>query len=79
MLKGYWKRFWAILTGYRKPLGNAKYQLLAKRRGGRIAQQLSAKKLQFPSLFSEALCFCSHALRVEGAVEDFKNAQWFFS
>jgi hypothetical protein len=32
------------------------------------------KRWQFTPLFSEVLCFCSHLLKVEGAVENFKNA-----
>jgi hypothetical protein len=34
---------------------------------------------KFPSLFSEALRFCFHFLKVEGAVENFLKAQQFFS
>jgi hypothetical protein len=37
------------------------------------------KTLQFLSLLSEALRFCSHLLKVKEAVENFKNAQQFFS
>jgi hypothetical protein len=56
-----------------------KYPLSTNRRGGTIAQRLLVKMWQFPSLFSEALRFHLHLLKVEGAVENFKNAQWFFS
>jgi hypothetical protein len=38
-----------------------------------------AKIWQFAALFSEALRFCLHLLKVEAAVENFKNAQRFFS
>jgi hypothetical protein len=49
----------------------------ANRREGIIAQQLSSKRWQFPSLFSEMPCFFSYLLIVEGAVETFQNAQRF--
>jgi hypothetical protein len=56
-----------------------KLPLSSKRREDRIAQRLLAKKGQFPSLFYEAKRICLHLLKVEEAVENFKNAQWFFS
>jgi hypothetical protein len=56
-----------------------KYPLLANRRAGRIAQQLLTKTLQFLFISSELLLFCLHLLKVKEAVENFKNAQRFFS
>ncbi len=55
------------------------YWLLANRRAGRIAQRLLAKMLQFPFISSELLRFCLYLLKVEEAVENFKNAQRIFS
>jgi hypothetical protein len=43
-----------LLADVMKNLGNE----VAKSRQGRIAQQLLAKMLQFPSLFSEEPSFC---------------------
>jgi hypothetical protein len=57
----------------------SKFPLLANRRVSRIAQRLLAKTWQFEALFSEELHFCLYLLKVEGAVENFKNAQRFFS
>ncbi len=45
-----------------------KHLQTANRRGGRISQRLLAKTWQFSSLFSEGPCFCSHLLKVKGAV-----------
>jgi hypothetical protein len=56
-----------------------KHRLLANRRAGRIAQRLLAKTWQFPFISSELLRFCLHFLKVEEALENFKNAQRFFS
>jgi hypothetical protein len=56
-----------------------KYPFSVNRRGGRIAQQLLAKTWQFAALFSEALRFYLHLLKVKGTVENVKNAQRFFS
>jgi hypothetical protein len=56
-----------------------KYLISANRRGGRIAQWLFAKMWQFAALFSEAVRFCLHLIKVKAAVKNFKNAQRFFS
>jgi hypothetical protein len=56
-----------------------KYLKPANRRWGRISQRLLAKTWQFPSLFFEGAYFCSHLLKVEGAVKNFFNAQRLFS
>jgi hypothetical protein len=79
MPKGYWKASGKFLKGIGKPLGNAQITLSSNRREDRIAQRLLAKKWQFPSLFYEAKHICLHLLKVAGAVENFKNAQRFFS
>ncbi len=55
------------------------YLLLVTRREVRIAQQLLAKTLQFSFISSERQRFCLHLLKVKEAVENFKNAQRFFS
>jgi hypothetical protein len=47
--------------------------LSSNRRGDRIAQRLSAKTWQFPSLFYEAICICLHLLKVAGGVEILKT------
>ncbi len=44
---------------------------------GRLSRRLLAKTWRVASLFSEVPCFSFHLLKVEGAVENFKNAQWF--
>jgi hypothetical protein len=79
MPKGYWAAYGKFLQGKGKPLGNAQLPEPANRRGGRISQQLLAKSWQFPSLFSEGPRFCSHFLKVKGAVKIFFNAQRLFS
>jgi hypothetical protein len=90
LLKGYRKAVGKCPKAIGKPLGNSKrilehcwempkYPLLANRRGVRIAQRLLAKTWQFLFISSELLHFCLHLLKVEEAVENFKNAQWFFS
>ncbi len=82
-------RWWKSPKAIGKPLGNSwrvsesrwempKCPLLANRRGGRIAQRLLAKMWQFPFISSELQRFCLHLLKVEEAMENFKNAQRFF-
>jgi hypothetical protein len=59
MLKGYRKASGQFLKGIEKPHGEMpKYPPSANRRGGRIAQQLLAKTLQFLFISSETLPFC---------------------
>jgi hypothetical protein len=56
-----------------------KLPLSSNRKEDKIAQRLLAKTWQFPSLFYEAIHICLHLLNVAGDVENFKNAQRFFS
>jgi hypothetical protein len=79
MPKGYWKAFGQFLKGIGKPLGNAQILPSANRKGDTIAKRLLAKTWQFPFISSELLRFCLHLLQVEEALENFKNAQRFFS
>jgi hypothetical protein len=60
MPKGYSKASEQFLKGIGSRWEMPKYPLSANRKGGRISQQLLAKRWQFRALFSEALRFCSH-------------------
>ncbi len=56
-----------------------KYLQPANRRGGIISQRLLAKTWPFHPFFPEGPHFCSHLLKVKGAVKNVKNAQRLFS
>jgi hypothetical protein len=78
LLEGYWKAAGKFLKGIGKPLGNAQITTVIQGED-RIAQRLLEKTWQFSSLFYEAKHICLQLLKVAGAVENFKNAQQFFS
>jgi hypothetical protein len=58
MPEGYWKASGQFLKEIGKLLGNAPIPAVSHRKGGKIAQPLSAKMWQFMLISSEALHFC---------------------
>jgi hypothetical protein len=71
--QGLLESLWAILKGYRKAAGKCPYTRHGPIGLGWIAQWLSAKMWQFPSLFSEAPHFCLRLGKVKEAMEKFKK------
>jgi hypothetical protein len=62
MPKGYWKASGQFLKGIGKPP---------------IGKNVAISMFLSSSSSSELLRFCLHTLKVEEAVENVKNAQWF--
>jgi hypothetical protein len=79
MPKGYWEAFRQFLKGIGKPLGNAQIHAVSQLKRRHYCPAAISKNVTISIPFSEEMHFGLHLLEVEGAVENFKNAQRFFS